>query len=87
MLEVNAHKEKLSKIDLNMLRKALKRLSSTKGVGLVFWHPIEMLLLPWEALQEICDILNEAENAMVWSQQTYLNKMVSSTSLGEAIVP
>ena len=59
-----------------MLRKALKRLSSTKGVGLDFWHPTEMLLLPWEALQEICDILNEAEETMVWPQQTYLNKMI-----------
>ena len=39
VLEGNARKETLSKIDLSMLRKALKRLSSTKGVGLDFWHP------------------------------------------------
>ena len=59
-----------------MVFKAIKTLSGTKGVGLDFWHPLELLLLHKEALDELTGILNEVEMTLTWPRQTYLNKMV-----------
>eukprot|EP00969_Alexandrium_andersonii_P055382 2440146-Alexandrium_andersonii.AAC.1 len=66
-------------IDSGQVRRGLQALQGTKGIGLDLWHPLQWLAGPEAFLEELAQLLNQAELELAWPTQARLAKIVVIT--------